>query len=247
MTTIDAWVADVDWRLIDRDYAYGAQCWDLAADYAERVVGCPITDFWTLWNPANPDHTLVSSIWLYWPVKPGIVNHFTRLSRHDAIQKGDVLIWARSPNYPASHIAVALDSPTKGGYVLCMTQNPAAAHAEYLPLGGLLGILRPINPAEEDDMFTDEDRKLLQDTLQKANQSYDALFIQTPTSRGSRQGVLGTLAAVDDALFKPTETSFGTPGGVLKTLRAITDKLGITKPDEEPTEPPLADPEQPAQ
>ena len=152
---LTAWQASVNWRLIDRDAAYGAQCWDLVADFAERVVGCPTTDFWTLYDESSPDHTLVSSMWLYWPVKPGVTAYFARLDRHATIQRGDVLIWARSRPYPDSHIAVSLAAAANGA-VLCMTQNPGAARAEHLTLDGLLGILRPITttphpPIPEDD------------------------------------------------------------------------------------------------
>lgn len=158
MTTLDAWGADVNGREIDRDGAYGAQCWDLVADYAERVVGCPVADFWTLWAPGTLDHTLVSSMWLYWPVKPSIVHYFVPVSRHEPIQYGDVLIWARSSAFPASHIAVAT-GPAVGGLVPCWTQNPGPAQHALLTTQGLLGILRPITSTEiEDDMYTDADR-----------------------------------------------------------------------------------------
>jgi hypothetical protein len=157
--TLEQWRQQVNGRLIDRDRAYGAQCWDLAADYAERVAGCPIGDFWTLWDEGNPDHTLVSSMWLHWPVKPGIVHHFQRLSRFDAIQAGDVLIWARSPLYRDSHIAVAL-APESGGRVWCVTQNPGATHNEALPVAGLLGILRPAQATRKTEL-----QKILEDTM----------------------------------------------------------------------------------
>ena len=100
-------------------------------------------------------------------------------------------------------------------------------------------------PQEEDDMFTDADRKLLRETAAKANASYDALFKEGPTSRGSSAGVLkvlgqieGPIKATYDAQFKETETSRGTPGGtlvndriILEQLALIMDHLGI-KPTE---------------
>ncbi|WP_449279620.1 hypothetical protein [Leucobacter sp. GX0328] len=156
LVALTTWAAQVNYRLIDRDRAYGAQCWDLAADYAERVVGCPLAYFWTLYDEDSPDHTLVSSMWLYWPVHPGIVDYFERLDRYATIQAGDVLIWARSRAYPASHIAVAL-APANGGTVLCMTQNPGASRMEDLTLDGLLGVLRPYTTPDPLPVIPEED------------------------------------------------------------------------------------------
>lgn len=150
------WAASVHGHLIDRDAAYGAQCWDLAADWAE-LLGCPLPDFWTRWAPDDPDHTLASSMWLYWPVKPGAALYFTRHGRHEAIQAGDIPIWARSYNHPSSHIAVALGPAGPLG-IPCMTQNPGAAQRQHLATAGLLGFLRPITttpfPEQDDDMTT---------------------------------------------------------------------------------------------
>lgn len=88
--------------------------------------------------------------------------------------------------------------------------------------------LRVAEQTMEDDMFSDDDRKMLRDLNAKAgriNAIYDALFMTSPTSRGTRGGVLTTLKAIDDAQFKTEETSFGTPGGTLATLRAVLDRL----------------------
>lgn len=86
-------------------------------------------------------------------------------------------------------------------------------------------------PIEEDDMYTEDDRKrdektasqtaAIADTVQAI---YSALFTTEPTSRGTRGGVLFTLKAIDDALFKSDTTSFGTPGGVLVSLKALLDR-----------------------
>lgn len=157
-----AWRAAVTWQLIDRDRAYGAQCWDLSADWADTTTGLDPRDFWTLYAPGTPDHTLASSIWLYWPLGPRIAELFTRQGRDEPILAGDILIWARSRNYPASHTAVALeDTPADAGSVYCLTQNPGAARPEHLTTAGLLGTLRPITtpdpaplPEEEHEMST---------------------------------------------------------------------------------------------
>lgn len=92
---------------------------------------------------------------------------------------------------------------------------------------------------EGDDMFTDKDRALLQQTAQKAGASYDALFKQSPTSRGEKAGVLSMTNAIYDAQFLQSETSRGTPEGVLGTLAIVLDQqalimkhLGIEKATE---------------
>ncbi|MFZ4894628.1 hypothetical protein ACL9RL_09275 [Plantibacter sp. Mn2098] len=82
---------------------------------------------------------------------------------------------------------------------------------------------------EEDDMsFTDEDRK-------KLNAVYDAVFLETPTSRGTPAGILNTLGRVYDGLFKKTTVTSATtgqgdlPGGTLTSLSAITQDLAAVK------------------
>lgn len=79
---------------------------------------------------------------------------------------------------------------------------------------------------EEDDMFTEEDRK-------KLNAVYDGLFMETPTTRGTPSGLLNTVGRIYDGLFKKTTVPGSTtgsrdiPGGTLATLAAIADKLGV--------------------
>lgn len=193
---LDTWAATVEWQLIDRDAAYGAQCWDLAADYAERVVGCPLADFWTLWDESSPDHTLVSSMWLYWPVKPGITAYFARYGRTEPIRAGDVLIWARSPGFPASHITVALeDAPAGAASVLCMTQNPGPAHRARLTTSGLLGLLRPLTNME-DDMYSDADRNRDQITYQRLNNMEKAAITRDRRLVNMEGALIRTLTAL---------------------------------------------------
>jgi hypothetical protein len=147
---LTAWAERVLWRLIDRDRAYGAQCWDLSADWAEAACGIDPRDFWTLNNPASPDHTLASSLWLHYPTHPAIAERLERVGRTAEILPGDILVWARSAAYPLSHTAVALERTDPAtGWVRCMTQNPGAAHPATLTLAGYLGALRPITTTPE--------------------------------------------------------------------------------------------------
>lgn len=160
VTKLAMWEGRVLWQLVDRDRAYGAQCWDLAADWAETAAGIAPRDFWTLNRPGDPDHTLASSLWLHYPTHPAIAEHLTRIGRHEQIQPGDILVWARSQAYPLSHTAVSVESVDPAtGVVICMTQNPGPAQLAALTLAGYLGALRPITTSptpelQEDPMTT---------------------------------------------------------------------------------------------
>ncbi len=95
---------------------------------------------------------------------------------------------------------------------------------------------------EEDDMYSDEDRKRdtqvakdfaeIKEATAKIAAVYDALFKKTPTSRGSSAGVLkvlgkleGLVQATYDASFKTDETSRGTPGDLLMNDRIMLELL----------------------
>lgn len=95
---------------------------------------------------------------------------------------------------------------------------------------------------EEDDMTPDQARQLKETHEMTAAiraevaAIHDAVFFDTPTSKGTPGGVLVTLKvlgdrlqAVYDALFFDTKTSKGTPGGVLVSLKAALDKLDDLK------------------
>lgn len=155
---------------------------------------------------------------------------------------GGVIV-SRGGNYNSKdgHIGVIVEVYGDGSF-LTMEQNAGYGSQRYVyryrrDMRNVLGILHPINnPAtqEEDDMFTDADRKLLRDTAAKANASYDALFKETPTSRGSSAGVLkvlgeleGPIKATYDAQFKESETSRGTPGGTLVNDRIMLEQLAL--------------------
>jgi len=63
-------------------------------------------------------------------------------------------------------------------------------------------------------------------------QIHDAVFLETPTSRGSSAGLLRstgrlevTVKSIYDALFIETPTSRGTPGGVLVNQRVLLERL----------------------
>ncbi|WP_143469810.1 MULTISPECIES: hypothetical protein [unclassified Leucobacter] len=140
LLTVDQWANSVNGKYIDHDgFPAGNiyQCHDLWIDYLMRVAGGTQAMGYA---PSG----LTDSVFTNFPVN-GLDAKVTRTSGTAGIRKGDVVFWANgSANYPYSHVAVALASPS-GGNVLCMSQNPGPAQQLNLTLAGALGYLRPKN------------------------------------------------------------------------------------------------------
>lgn len=204
---LDEWANSVIGKYIDRD-GYGqppAQCHDIWLDYLERVLGG------TIRNPnlgyAPDDYT--ASVWLKFPAVNGLQKY---VAKHVGtyIKRGDVVFWNISPNYPGSHVAVAI-SDSNGGSVDCITQNPGATKRANLTLAGCLGVLRPINLGD-DDVVTQQDKQdiaeLVAETLrhhQRENgRSPDASAGRTLFDLGqqSADGLTDTRAASIQHLFQ---------------------------------------------
>lgn len=150
VTTIDfeTWQADVDGELIDRDRGFGAQCWDLVADFGNRCAGAPIGLMYT--SGRAPDGTLVLTLVRDFPAQRGVERYFTKHTGAKGIRAGDILVWGRTRAHPQSHTAVAL-AAAKGGEVRVMSQNDrgsateasGATHRTTLSTDGIIGYLRP--------------------------------------------------------------------------------------------------------
>lgn len=136
---IDEWAASVVGRYIDRDYfpkEQPAQCHDIWLDYLNRVLGGATGLGWA------PGEGWTDEVWKQFPAKSGLENYVTKIGGTN-IQKGDVVFFAKgSGSYPLSHVVVAM-SPTTGGSVDCITQNPGATKRATITLNGCLGVLRP--------------------------------------------------------------------------------------------------------
>lgn len=167
LMTFAQWRAWAVGKLIDIDGAYGAQCWDLWADYAIRTQGATAMSTYTSQNAGN-DSGYASSLWTAFPARPGIDTHFVKLGRDITPREGDVAVWARSAAFPGSHVAMCTGR-TRPGQVECVSQNDqgtataaaGATHVTWITTNGLLGYLRPksnhndqpVSPAEgEEDM-----------------------------------------------------------------------------------------------
>lgn len=227
MDQLEEWANSIRGKWLDLDYApkqHLWQCHDVFLSYIVDCFGLSVGD------GHAPGTEYTDQVWRYFPYhRPALATRFVKLDA-SSIKRGDIVFWWRyGPVGGLPHVAVALaDAGAKGVY--CVTQNPGAVKFDTLSLSGVLGVLRPIE--NEDDMFTDQDRELLRQTADKASASYDALFKQSPTSRGTTGGVLhvlgkleGVVNAIYDAQFKESETSRGTPGGTLVTLRDVLEDL----------------------
>jgi len=169
MQKFSQWIATVQGQYINMDGAYGAQCWDLHAHFADWF-GLPRVDTgypgrWAGW---------AGNMYDAYPQTPAIEAAYERIPGSQPAQAGDTAIWDDSFwYYPKTHVAEVVKD---GAQLLCMSQNSTPSQAgnpyplwstgpttlQHLPKGGLLGYLRPrtgtINPqgttttSEEDDM-----------------------------------------------------------------------------------------------
>ncbi|MCS6710772.1 CHAP domain-containing protein [Brachybacterium sp. EF45031] len=128
---VDAFVAKYNGKYVDFDGYYGAQCADLAQQYAREVVGAsrfssPVTggaqDYWTHYDTSK----------------------FTRVSAGSTPRKGDVAVWRgaewNSPKY--GHVAIVLAD--NGSSIKVLSQNPGATKITTITKSDLLGYLRPV-------------------------------------------------------------------------------------------------------
>jgi hypothetical protein len=114
---LNDWIPQVQGQYINVDGAYGAQCWDLAANWC-TALGLPVINTggsgrWPGWAgnmvDAFPQSDAVAAAW-------------ELLGPADTGQGGDIAVWGDSYYYyPSTHVAVLVSD--KGGNLLCMSQN----------------------------------------------------------------------------------------------------------------------------
>lgn len=164
--TFTQWRAWAVGKNIDIDGAYGAQCWDLWADYAIRCHGAVMMSTWTSAN-AGSDSGYASSLWTAFPARPCIENQFVKLGRDTTPREGDVVIWARSAAFPGSHVAIATGR-TKPGLIECISQNDlgsataanGATRVAWLTTSYILGYLRPKTSASSTPAIGQEEAEM---------------------------------------------------------------------------------------
>ena len=155
-SSLTQWIPQVQGQYVNEDWnpdnqGFGAQCWDLAANWS-KTLGLPVINTgyagrWPGWAgnmvaayPQTPEIEVAYE--LIGPDQPGL--------------PGDIVVWGDSFwYYPATHVAVLVAD--KGLQKLCMSQNSTPstgdnpypvwssgpATLQYLPAQGLIGYLRP--------------------------------------------------------------------------------------------------------
>ena len=118
----------------DMDGAYGSQCWDYFA-YFESLAGyartnCTQTGF-------------VADIWNY-RKSNGVMKNFKEVSK-SSLQKGDWIIWTKSPYGSYSHIAMFVEYAGNNKVKVISQNQSNTMEACYatLTMNGIGGCLRP--------------------------------------------------------------------------------------------------------
>lgn len=137
-----AYVASVRSRYIDVDGQFGPQCWDQWSHYAQWL-GVPAWPTYTNAGGAWPHPGWACNVY-HNAAAAGLTRWFEILPASATPRAGDVVFMELgSAFYPYSHVATALDSPSKGGMLRCLTQNPGAVQIADLIMHGIIGYLRP--------------------------------------------------------------------------------------------------------
>lgn len=160
MTTIEqslgSWFPQVQGKYINEDWnaqnqGFGAQCWDLAANWS-KFLGLPVINTggagrWPGWAGNMVDA---------FPQTTAIAAAYELIGPDQTMQAGDICVWGDSYwYYPATHVAVGFRET--GGMLLCASQNSTTSQAgnpypewttgpttlQHLPKQGLIGLIRP--------------------------------------------------------------------------------------------------------
>lgn len=175
--SLGLWIPQVTGRYINEDWnaeneGFGAQCWDVAANWA-RYLGLPVISTggegrWPGWAGNMVDA---------FPQSPAIAAAYELVGPDEPGLPGDIPVWGDGYYYyPKTHVAVLVRD--LGAQLLCVSQNSSAARPDnpyprwttgpailqHLPRRGLIGFIRPstgggiaamgetTTPIQEDDM-----------------------------------------------------------------------------------------------
>lgn len=137
--SVDEYINQTNGVHVDEDGYYGAQCWDVVAQYARIVVGCP--SFPTGSGGAEG---------LYRLYLDPIPQFFDKIANNtnDPNQlplKGDVIVWEASFSPPSGHTALVISATPSGITVLEQNgNNPGGvAYIKTRNWSGISGWLRP--------------------------------------------------------------------------------------------------------
>lgn len=220
MKKFSQWITEVQDQYIDMDGAYGAQCWDLHAHFAD-TFGLP---------RINTGH---AGRWVGWagnmydayPQTPEIEAAYELVPGTMPAEPGDTVIWDDSYwYYPKTHVAIVIKD---GPQLLCMSLNSTPSRADnpypgwttgpatiqHLPKGGLLGYLRPrmgvkaqssTEPAVTTQPNTEEGFLMAMTPESQAALGHNAYLAVDSLGRVERQmvAILETLALVLPAVAR---------------------------------------------
>lgn len=183
------WLTSVLGAYIDVDRAYGAQCWDLHAHFA-NFFGLPVVN---TTGGTGRWAGYAGTMYRDYPQTPAIKASYIQVPPTEAAKPGDQAIWGDSFwYYPATHVAVVIED--RGyDYIRCASQNSSESRwdnpfpgqssgpvlDQWLPKQGLLGYLRPVESLvlqgqiitpEEDTLSADEVRQINDHTTLMLNQ-----------------------------------------------------------------------------
>lgn len=136
---LQAWLSATTGKPIHADNQYGAQCWDLWSDYAQRVVGVPYLATLTRAGGQAPHPGWACNVFHNAPA--ALAEYFDVIGPTRLGERGDVAFWEKGTLYPGSHVAVVLTD--NGKTLTTHSQNPNLPRTVTIAKRDLLGYLRP--------------------------------------------------------------------------------------------------------
>jgi hypothetical protein len=249
--SLGLWIPQVQGRYVNEDWnvwnqGFGAQCWDLAANWC-KFNGWPVI------NTGGPGR------WPGWagnmvdafPQTEEIATAFEVIDPAQRMEPGDIIVYDDSYPawFPKTHVAVGVLD--KGSWLLTMSQNSTSPQAgnpyptwttgptviQLLPRRGCIGFIRKragiaaqgsITQAEQDDEMTPEQFTAIMDKLARNQElllSFQAA-ITDPITGYVGHAALSILAAGAATQY--------VKGSAEDTIYAREDRgqlRGITKPE----------------
>lgn len=148
--TVNEFLVKWNGRYIDVDRAYGSQCWDLAAQYAKEVVGCPAM-------PTGNGYA--EGIFRFF--LPPLPQYFVKVV--GGYMPGDLIVWDKGWYPPAGHVALCIGFD--GRTLTVMEQdgskdfnhNGTADGVAYVTTRGLAHVAGALRPKGAKGMATISD------------------------------------------------------------------------------------------
>lgn len=141
LLTLSQFVSTYNGKAVDVDGVYGAQCWDLAAKYSQRVVGVPASSGYGL--PTGDG----CAAGVYYNFRSPLGTYYTRIANTvSALPKpGDLIVWkySLSGSGGCGHIAIVLSAGWSGFTSFDQNWDGKYAHKVWHNWTSVVGWLRP--------------------------------------------------------------------------------------------------------